>query len=281
MSARDRHAVLTLSAAILIALVTTFAVRQLTSRIATPAGSLAAAALDSGLTLLLFGLLGLVAVVAIQREGELAARLGPSSAPLLGAGVGVGFGGLATAYLLATLAGVGAPGSGPFSLGLVLLGTMAVAVQAGAEELYFRGWLLSSLQRAWGAWPALAVSALAFAGLHLLGGARAPLSLVNLLLGGLLFGLLAQRTRGLAAPIAAHAAWNWAEGLLFGLDPNPGTGRFGAIWDHDLVGASLWSGSDEGLNASLATSAVLIALLIPLVVWPGRAGALSRSDSRG
>lgn len=281
MSGRDRHAAQTLAAALFLAAAITLAVRALAGRIAAPASPLGAAMIDSGFTLLLFSLLAAVAMLAMRREGELAARLGRSSGAMLGAGLGVGLGGLTVAFLLAALAGASVRANGPFPLGFVLLGTATVAVQAAAEELYFRGWLLGSLQRAWGAWPALALSALAFAGLHLLGGARAPLSLVNLLLGGLLFGLLAQRTRGLAAPVAAHAAWNWAEGLLFGLDPNPGTGSFGAIWDHDLVGAALWGGSDEGLNASLAVSAVLIALLIPLLVWPDRAGLLSRSGWRG
>ena len=51
-----------------------------------------------------------------------------------------------------------------------------------AEELYFRGWLQPLLCARWGVWAGVIVTALLFAGLHVAGGARAPMSLLNLLL---------------------------------------------------------------------------------------------------
>ena len=104
---------------------------------------------------------------------------------------------------------------------------------------------------------------------------------MNLTLGGVLFGLLAWRSGGLGASIAAHAGWNWAETILFGLDPNPGTGGFGAIHDLDLVGAMRWGGSTEGLNASLAMTIVLAALILPLAATLVRPAATARSTARG
>jgi membrane protease YdiL (CAAX protease family) len=121
--------------------------------------------------------------------------------------------------------------------------------------------------RSWGPATGVIVASLAFAALHLAGGARSPLTLLNLFFGGLLFGLLALRTGGIAAPAGAHALWNWAEQILLGLDPNPGTGSFGALFDLDLVGTAAWGGSEEGLNASLALTFVLVALIVPLLFW--------------
>jgi membrane protease YdiL (CAAX protease family) len=89
--------------------------------------------------------------------------------------------------------------------------------------------------------------------------------LLNLFLGGVLFGLLAVRTVGLLAPICAHFGWNWGEQLLFGLDPNPGSSVFGAIFDRDLAGDALWGGSGEGLNASVIVTLTLVALVTALV----------------
>jgi membrane protease YdiL (CAAX protease family) len=99
-----------------------------------------------------------------------------------------------------------------------------------------------------------------------MGGARSPTTLLNLVLGGLLFGLLAARGGGIAAAAAAHASWNWGERIFAGLDPNPGVGAFGAIRNYDIVGPLLWGGSDEGLNASLAMTMALVALLAALIV---------------
>jgi membrane protease YdiL (CAAX protease family) len=99
-----------------------------------------------------------------------------------------------------------------------------------------------------------------------MGGARSPTTLINLFLGGVLFGILAARGGGLAGAIAAHFSWNWSEQILLGLDPNPGVGSFGAWLDLDLAGPALWGGSEEGLNASLAMTMTLLALLVPLII---------------
>lgn len=150
--------------------------------------------------------------------------------------------------------------------GLLLWGGAVVLLQAASEEIFFRGWLQPLFERTWGAAPAIVIGAIAFAGLHVLGGARAPLTLVNLFLGGMLFGLLAALSRGVLAPIAAHFAWNGAEQLLLGLDPNPGVGSFGSVINFELQGTGSWGGSEEGLNASFAMTLTLLAILIPLVL---------------
>ncbi|KTT68023.1 hypothetical protein [Sphingomonas sanguinis] len=58
-----------------------------------------------------------------------------------------------------------------------------------------------------------------------------------------------------------------------GLDPNPGVGAFGAVLDLDLRGASLWGGSDQGLNGSWAMSLSLLALVVGWLLAARRSGA--------
>ena len=98
------------------------------------------------------------------------------------------------------------------------------------------------------------------------------MSVLNLFLGGLLFGVLAARFNGIAAAFAAHFSWNWAEQLVLGLDPNPGSGSFGSILNFDLVGSAWWGGSKEGLNASIAMTFALAIILVPLLIFAARAG---------
>lgn len=183
-------------------------------------------------------------------------------------GLLIGAGGLATCVLYAWLNGSlrsvpidpQAPSYLILSAGVVLLGVTA-------EELLFRGWLLGALQDMLGSSWAVLLSALAFSGFHWwAGGAKADIvSLANLMMGGLWFGLLAVRSGGILAPMAAHFAWNASESIGFGLDPNPGVDDLGALRNYDLVGLPMWGGSDEGLNASLAMTLVLAALVIPLL----------------
>ena len=73
------------------------------------------------------------------------------------------------------------------------------------------------------------------------------------------------------APVAAHFGWNWAETNIFGVFPNPGVDPFGSLIDFELVGAGLWGGSTEGLNASIASSFSLVALCLIVYfvrLWP-------------
>lgn len=180
-------------------------------------------------------------------------------------GAGIGVIGFAAAAALAAISGsLGRGVPGDANLGLLAIGALVVLTSAAVEEILFRGWLQSVLVVAWGPVAGIAVAAFAFAALHVAGGARSPLTLANLLLGGLVFGLLAWRLN-LAAAAGAHGAWNLVERIGLGLDPNPGVGSFGAGIDLDLRGAAAWGGSDEGLNASLAVTAALLALLVPLM----------------
>lgn len=183
-------------------------------------------------------------------------------------GLLVGAGGLATCVFYAWLNGSLRPVAiDAQAQNHLMLGTAIVLLGVTAEELLFRGWLLGALQDMLGSSWAILLSAIAFSGFHWWAGGAAAnvVSLANLLLGGLWFGLLAVRSGGILAPMAAHFAWNASESIVFGLDPNPGVDDLGALADYDLVGLPIWGGSGEGLNASIAMTLVLAALVIPLL----------------
>ena len=236
----------------------------------------ASAATDASLvetlfTVLVFGALIVVAFAAGALERRNVARPGVAPAPRFAVGLLAGFAGLTVAMLFARLAGTLAPGAnGGAGVAMLALGTGVVALQTVAEEIYFRGWLQPALAARWSAPAAVAATSLAFAGLHVFGGARAPVSLVNLLIGGVVFGWFALEGRGIAGAVGVHFAWNASEQLVYGLDPNPGIGSFGAIVDRDLTGAAIWGGSTEGLNGSIGMTAALLAILAPLVLLTWR-----------
>ena len=205
--------------------------------------------------------LGLIGRHRVLRAGEYPLRW-------ILIGLLIGSGGLATCvsytWLNGSLIRVAIE---PQAQNYLLLSTAIVLLGVTAEELLFRGWLLSALQDMLGSSWAILLSALAFSGFHWwAGGAEADVvSLANLMVGGLWFGLLAVRSKGILAPMAAHFAWNASESIVFGLDPNPGVDDLGALTNFDLVGTPMWGGSAEGLNASIAMTLVLAALVIPLL----------------
>ncbi|MBW8785122.1 MAG: CPBP family intramembrane metalloprotease [Novosphingobium sp.] len=203
--------------------------------------------------------IGRLSRVAVLRVGD-----APGWWTLIGALCGAG--GLALTIAYAWLNGGLAPGpASAGGAGLVLLGAILTLLQVGAEELLFRGWLQPALIDKIGVPAGIAAGALLFSAFHLTAGVTAPLSFVNLALGGTWFGLLAWRSGGILAPIAAHYAWNVIEDSGLGLVPNPGLGPLGAVRDYDLSGSPLWGAGAEGLNASIGTTIVLIALILPLL----------------
>ncbi|HQS95898.1 MAG: hypothetical protein B7X90_03535 [Novosphingobium sp. 17-62-19] len=218
-------------------------------------------------TLTLYVPLLLFALLAGWLGGTKVLRLGRAPVGWTTAGLAVGAGGLSGALVMSWLSGTVVAGSGATGLtALVLMGLGLTLVQSAMEEVLFRGWLLPVLSQRLGQVASVCGSALLFAGFHLIGGARQPLTLVFITLAGLLFGLLALRSGGILAPIAAHAAWNGSEDGLFGLVPNPGNELLGSIMDFDLVGNPLWGGNEEGLNASFGAVVVMIAAILPLLV---------------
>lgn len=229
------------------------------------------AALETVFTLTIFVPLGLIAFAAV-RIGRLPVPIGGHPGRAMAGGLALGIAAFCVSVALCVIAGTAGFGMpAEEGIGLLLLETVLLLVQSGAEELYFRGWLQADLQRRWGPWPALGAAALLFAALHFLVAASQPLSFATLLLGGLMFGLAYRKTGSFLVPWGLHFGWNWSEELLFGLYPNPGTGTFGALLNIDLAGSAWWGGTDEGLNASLSSIFVLVAVLAALLAWPAEA----------
>ncbi|WP_245896636.1 CPBP family intramembrane glutamic endopeptidase [Sphingomonas fennica] len=152
---------------------------------------------------------------------------------------------------------------------LMGIGLAAILAQVIGEELLLRGLLQPILVDAWGKGPGVLASAGLFTLIHVAGGWDDPVSLLNITLAGIWFGLLALRTGGLLAPILAHFGYNWGEEALIGAYPNPGVGDFGAVFDFDLAGPAILGGSVDGFNASLVLSVLLALAVLPLA-WPRR-----------
>ncbi|WP_066548661.1 MULTISPECIES: CPBP family intramembrane glutamic endopeptidase [unclassified Sphingomonas] len=224
-------------------------------------------------TLLLFGVLAAIAWGAMALRPDPGRQLiGTQPGRMAASGVILGVGGVMLAIGLSWLAGAVMAGGSDAGGAAVLAGTGVILIQASAEEFYFRGWLQPVLQRGWGDAAGLVATSIAFALLHLAGGGASATGIVNLLIGGLWFGVLADRSGGIVLPALAHFGWNWGEAIIAGLSPNPGVGSFGALVDLDLIGVARWGGSDEGLNASIGMTFVLVALLVATLGWrrPGR-----------
>jgi len=219
--------------------------------------------------LILFVPLAVIALAAAPLTGVRVFRRGEQAGRWAAIGLGLGVAGLLATLALSWLQGGLVVGTvPPVAFGIIALGIVLTMFQTGIEEVFFRGWLQPAMIERIGPLAGIVVTALCFSAFHVAGGARAPLSLASILLAGMFFGLLAWRSGGIVASIAAHFAWNVIESSVLGLVPNPANDVFGSLIDLDLLGAPMWGGQEEGLNASIGTIAVLLALIVPLAWRP-------------
>ncbi len=194
-----------------------------------------------------------------------AARIG-----WIGFGLGFGAFGFLLALGLAGLCGavvfVRASGLTPGLLASLAAAAAIIAFRTFAEEFVFRAWLQPLLAYRWGPWMGLAVTSILFGCVHVVRNFQ-PLGVLNVMLAGAFFGLLALRSGGLAASCGAHWIWNTLEQCVFGLSPNPGMDRMGSLLDFDLAGPALFSGGADAMNGSIATAVALGLCILVLARW--------------
>jgi membrane protease YdiL (CAAX protease family) len=99
------------------------------------------------------------------------------------------------------------PGIGAMAASIYFVRFLATSCM---EEIGFRGYALQRLMERMGPWPAVVITSVAFGLSHLSYGYDLRSIAFGVIPGGLLWGMSAIATRGLAVPIGLHAAWNFA-----------------------------------------------------------------------
>ncbi|MET0246743.1 MAG: mechanosensitive ion channel domain-containing protein, partial [Sphingomonas sp.] len=147
------------------------------------------AAVETLFVVAIFGTIAALAILGGTLSGVRTLAAGGAPARNAGIGGAIGLGGIGIAISYAAIAGVVRSGEGGGAVLALFAGALVVLLQVAAEELYFRGWLQPVVARAWGKGAAIGLVSVLFALLHLLGGALSPVSLINLVLGGVLFAV--------------------------------------------------------------------------------------------
>jgi membrane protease YdiL (CAAX protease family) len=178
---------------------------------------------------------------------------------------------LGGAVALMAVAGFAAPEDGPPQLqgpaaaSGVLVALLGWAVQGPAEELVCRGWMLPVLAARYRLWLGVLVSSLFFAVLHGVNPGLTPIAGLNLALYGLFAALYALREGGLWGIGAQHAAWNWAQGNLFGFQVSGIEPAGGMLVNLMETGPDEVTGGAFGPEGGLAITLVLLAGIVVLL----------------
>lgn len=156
-----------------------------------------------------------------------------------------------------------------FQIGNLLLIFVAVFIQSSAEELLCRGFLYQRLLRSYKKpWAAIVGNSAFFALLHLFNNGVTALSLLNILTVGILFSLMVYYMDSIWCAMAAHAAWNFTQNILFGL-PNSGMMVPYSVFKLDTASAtnSFAYNVGFGVEGTLLCDVVLIIGCVVLYLW--------------
>ncbi|MBA2077480.1 type II CAAX endopeptidase family protein [Rhodanobacter sp. PCA2] len=161
-----------------------------------------------------------------------------------------------------------------------LLALLSVGVGAGiGEEVLFRGVLYRIAEEGLGTWWALLISALFFGFAHSHNpGATAWSSAAIAIEAGILLALLYHVTRSLWPCIGLHAAWNFAQGTIYGI---PVSGSAASGWlVSTRTGPDWLSGGVFGAEASVVALALCLLCSAALLAVALRRGSFVRPSWR-
>lgn len=150
----------------------------------------------------------------------------------------------------------------------ILILLFAFILQAGTEELVFRGWMMGRLAERYGLWVGVIGNSILFTLMHVDSGALVALGLFGIalftsatLLFSIFLSLLVIRERSIWGAAAWHASWNWMFITWFGL-PTTGIdlGLAPLVADYmPTPDAAVWlTGGTDGPEGSVLTPIVLL-----------------------
>ncbi|WP_339252321.1 CPBP family intramembrane glutamic endopeptidase [Sporosarcina sp. FSL W8-0480] len=126
------------------------------------------------------------------------------------------------------------------------------------EEMFFRGYVMSTMQRRGNPkWLIYVISAVIFSLVHGMNPNVSVLGLVNIALVGILFAYMFDATNSLWLPIGYHITWNYFQGNVFGFAVS-GTTPYGIYNVSVENGNSLLTGGAFGLEGGLLATLLIV-----------------------
>ena len=151
------------------------------------------------------------------------------------------------------------PVSAEQAIGMVLLSAALWLTQSANEEGLYRGYSFVQLSRALSFWAAAAILSLWFGWAHAGQEGATPVSLAAAGLWGLVLAYSFLRTGSLWFALGFHAAWNFTQSFVFGLNNSGGRTPLSLMTSH-LQGPPLLTGGAAGPEGSLLGLLAIAAL---------------------
>lgn len=144
----------------------------------------------------------------------------------------------------------------------------AFLLQGMGEEVFFRGYLMTTLSRRTGLWPSIIISALMFSLLHTGNSAFSFIAFINIFLFGIFAGVFMMKRGSIWAVAAIHTVWNFVQGNVFGFNVS-GIQKLDSVFTATGAGfGAILSGGEFGPEGGLGVTVVLLIALLGALIMP-------------
>lgn len=151
------------------------------------------------------------------------------------------------------------------AIGPVILVIFAWIVQSGTEEIFSRGWMLTSIGAKYNKVLAIIVTSLFFSVLHFTSGEVTIIAAINIALAGILLAIYVIKSNDLWGAIGWHSAWNWAQGSVYGFQVSGNDLKLPSIFQLHSVGNKTITGGNFGPEAGIVATFILVTIIIILL----------------
>ena len=140
-------------------------------------------------------------------------------------------------------------------------------VMAFAEELLFRGFMLTGLIRILKKkYIAVIITAVLFGLAHASNPNATPISVISNGLGGVMYSIAFIESESIWLPFALHFSWNFFQGPVFGF-PVSGLSFGGIVQQSFVVGKNSFTGGGYGPEGGMIGISFRIAVIIMLLLY--------------
>jgi membrane protease YdiL (CAAX protease family) len=139
-------------------------------------------------------------------------------------------------------------------------------LQSSTEEIITRGWLMHIIGAKHNKALGFIISSILFGVLHIFNPGANLLSILNIVLVGFLFGLYVIDTGDVWGACGLHAAWNFAQGNIYGFSVSGISSSTDTLMSFTSKGTDILTGGTFGPEASIFATIVLFIGIVALVL---------------
>ncbi|GGG74823.1 CPBP family intramembrane glutamic endopeptidase [Corynebacterium pelargi] len=155
---------------------------------------------------------------------------------------------------------------GQSAIGAILGALIFFTAQGTWEQLIYRGYLMPFFSKLWNGKVSIITTSLMFATGHALNPGMSAMPVINRIIFGFVFALLYYPSGSLWLVGTAHAAWNFSQGFVSGVEASGNEPQGPFLESTPVEGRELFSGGTLGFEGSIVTSIAGV-LIIFALTW--------------